>query len=328
MKFPRTSARYDLAGTGSYRDLLAGSIGAASKSIQILSAFITTSGLQWLVNSGIRPDAAVTLVTQWAPNDLLSGASDLGAYAFARKQNWNFLLLPRLHAKVILVDDVRLFVGSANVTGFGLCLVPGGNRELGLCVAPSQADIHAVRSLVKEAIEVTPELYSEIEEWLTAQELAGVGFIPRDLSWPLSIQRQIAKPPTRLWVADLPWTEPRYICSCDSPSAFVRELIDHDARLYGTTDSNQLRAVFRESVAYKWLIHILRCEQDHTAYFGRLTQVLHSRLLDDPLPFRKEVKQLLGNLLAYVDAFASQEVILDRPAQSTRIRLIANGARA
>jgi hypothetical protein len=322
MSFPRHSGRYDLLGTEAYRDLLAKNIASATRSITIISAFITSSGLSWVLRSGIRRDLLVTIITQWSPGDLLAGASDLDAYTLAQDQGWKFRLLPKLHAKALLIDDLRLFVGSANVTAFGLSLVPGGNRELGLCVGVSEAELRTIAGLINESVEVSAELFCSIRDWLSQQKLTTT---PTEISWPENIHRAMVLLPTRLWVADLPWANPHHLLG--GPQIVLdpsqREAIDHDFRLYGTVDAALLLSAFRNSVAFKWLVGMLQTEPDQMAYFGRLSYQLHASLLDDPTPYRKEVKNLLANLLEYVATFAAHQVQLDRPNQSLRARLLA-----
>jgi hypothetical protein len=259
------------------------------------------------------------VVTQWKPGDLLSGASDLASYDFCRSRNWRFCLLPHLHAKLLLIDNVHLFVGSANITAFGLSLVPGGNREVGLCVAATDSDVRTVFGLLEEAIEVSPALFSEIEEWLSKQRQVQA-HSQVELRWPVSIAQRITRSPTHLWVADLPWIKPQYLLERNN-EAKLKEAIDHDARLFGTKEHASLDSAFRNSSSYRWLVGVLRAEPDQTAYFGRLSQLLHGSLLDDPAPFRKDVKNLLANLLEYVAIFAQPEIKLDCPQQSTRVRL-------
>jgi PLD-like domain len=322
MSFPRSSRRHDLLGTEAYRDLLARTLATSSRTVKIISAFITTAGLQWVRKTGIKSSVAVTVVTQWSPGDLLSGASDLSSYAFARDQSWNFKLLQNLHAKLLLIDDAYLFVGSSNITAYGLSLVPGGNRELGLCVAPNETELRTVTGLIDEAFDVSDLLYAEIKEWLAKQ----IRITPTaPLKWPIDIERAMSRSPTRLWVADLPWAAPNDILcpASDAIKSTFVDAIDHDTRLYGAQEPRMLEHAFRASNAYRWLINTLNSEPDQTAFFGRLSHLLHACLLDDPAPFRKDIKTLLENLLQYVTRFASAEVQLDRPNQSMRVRLLS-----
>ncbi len=323
MNFPRSSKRYDLLGTEGYRDLIARTINAAQTSVLIISAFVTHAGLYWLRSKGMPTNIPVTIVTQWTPEDILSGASDLSAYSFAREQKWRFTLVPKLHAKLLLVDNSHMFVGSANITAFGLSLVPGGNRELGLCVAANDYEIRTAWGLAEEAIEVSPELFGRMQAWIAQLKRSIPESADSNLMWPSEIIDAVTPRPKRLWVADLPWATPTQVLGSDHRThpPLVREAVDHDVRLFGSDDSLKLQSAFRASQAYQWLLRMLQNEPQHCAYYGRLSELLHDCLLDDPRPFRRDVKTLLSNLLDYVSSFAADVVTLDRPNQSMRIRL-------
>jgi hypothetical protein len=61
--------------------------------------------------------------------------------------------------------------------------------------------------------------------------------------------------------------------------------------------NDDCKSAFKKSNCYKWLYKIL---QDHKEiYFGELSQLLHSALINDPLPYRREVKIVLSNLLSW-----------------------------
>ena len=321
MSFPRHSDRYDLLGTVAYRELAAEKLAEARRSILIISAYVTIAGLSWIRDNGTLDRVPVTILTQWKPRDLLSGASDLEAYKLSLDLGWRFCLLPNLHAKLLLIDDNYMFVGSSNVTAFGLSLVPGGNRELGICVAANAGDVRSAWGLVEESHDVSPEIFSKLKEWLAlCPPITKTG---PDVEWPLSIERMLARPPNRLWVSDLPWTVPDNMRERGTiQESSELDAVAHDMRLFGVEEYPNLETAFRGSIAYRWLVNKLEKEPDHAAYFGRLGELLHSSLLDDPAPFRKDVKSLLSNLLAYAAQFAKKSIVLDRPQYSTRVSLI------
>jgi len=62
-------------------------------------------------------------------------------------------------------------------------------------------------------------------------------------------------------------------------------------------------------------------ESNGCLFFGALTEKLHNTLVTDPKPYRSEVKLLLANLLRMVVELEMEEVIIDRPNYSQRVRL-------
>ena len=60
---------------------------------------------------------------------------------------------------------------------------------------------------------------------------------------------------------------------------------------------------------------------DGEIYFGELSSILHNTIVSDPKPYRKDVKLLLANLLSIVEELDMDELIIDRPSHSQRVRL-------
>lgn len=81
-----------------------------------------------------------------------------------------------------------------------------------------------------------------------------------------------------------------------------------------------MKETFRWSNAYLWLLNVLK-ENDGCMYFGAITEKLHNALVSDPKPYRRDVKQLLANLLSMIERLQMDEVIVDRPNYSQRVRL-------
>ena len=67
-------------------------------------------------------------------------------------------------------------------------------------------------------------------------------------------------------------------------------------------------------------INILK-ENDGCMYFGSISEKLHNSLVSDPKPYRKDVKQLLVNMLNLIERLNMEEVVIDRPNFSQRVRL-------
>ena len=88
-----------------------------------------------------------------------------------------------------------------------------------------------------------------------------------------------------------------------------------------TGDINKFKNTFRWSNAYLWLMTILK-ENKGCLYFGALTEKLHNALVSDPKPYRRDVKNMLANLLALIVWLDMEEIMIDVPNYSQRVRLI------
>jgi hypothetical protein len=56
-------------------------------------------------------------------------------------------------------------------------------------------------------------------------------------------------------------------------------------------------------------------------YFGSLTSIIQKNLIDDPKPYRQDIKKLQSNLYSYCKYFKSEDIIIDQPNISERIVL-------
>jgi hypothetical protein len=81
-----------------------------------------------------------------------------------------------------------------------------------------------------------------------------------------------------------------------------------------------LSVCFQNTRGCKWLTSRLE-EHEGELYFGEASALLHDALLDDPKPYRKDVKVLLGNLLHWASVAVPERFALDSPQHSQRIRL-------
>lgn len=86
-------------------------------------------------------------------------------------------------------------------------------------------------------------------------------------------------------------------------------------------DINKFREMVRWSNAYLWLLEILK-RNEGCLYFGALSEKLHNALVSDPKPYRRDVKQMLTNLLSLCDQLGMEEIVIDRPNYSQRVKLI------
>ncbi|ATX81731.1 PLD-like domain-containing protein [Mariprofundus ferrinatatus] len=318
----------NLLGTEAYRNSLAAAITNAKQSIVVVSAFVTKGGCEWINHHISHPSVAVQFIVRWKLQDLISGASDLDSYEYARSLGWDFYVQPDLHAKVALVDDHQIYLGSANVTNKGLALAPGGNREFGVSFLASQRDLDVIKTVQDESVYITPELYLEIRKYL--DELPpDEKTKASDGEWPNELKEKFLQPPQKLWVADLLWSSPssESLVMEISPD-FARE-IEHDTKLLGLPvlyhhiEASSLLPAFISSRAYHWLICQLK-KNGGQLHYGELTVRLHDALLDDPLPYRKDIKCLVSNLLSWVEFLKVPGLAVDIPGRhSQRLRVLS-----
>jgi PLD-like domain len=312
-----------ILGTDAFRGALQQALRQAERSVSLVSAYATAAGIKWVLSRMQAQNLHTRVLVRWACKDLVSGASELEVYELLKARGIKLFLQPDLHAKAILVDDRVLLLGSANLTAAGLQLVPGGNRELGIQVVPSSGDINSIDGLFADACEVTPALYETIKaEVIRLRQNSPPA---PEFDWPPQLgQHLFPRAPSRLWVSEFLWTS--------NPSEFNSAWVDkntafHDANLLGVPalDANigELRLAFQRSRSYVFLHGYFERNHKNQLYFGELTSAIQESLLDDPRPYRRDVKELTASLLGWLAHLGGPSFVIDRPNYSQRLRSVA-----
>ena len=274
-----------------------------SSEILLISAYVTESAVIWLEKNA-QHLKNVTIVGRITPYDLYNKSSSIVALKRIVNQGWDLKALSNLHAKIYLLDKRKMFVGSANFTSNGLKLYGEGNLEASVEIDPTEDNISFANNILTSAQPIDIEIINKMELYIKEDvklEVKNKGLdcwpediIPRDLS---------------IWVADFPWVD-LVLLNNDEAS------LVHDKNLFGEHNEK-----FLGSKSYRWLKMILNEQDKKEIYYGELTAKLHDDLKDDPAPYRKDVKMLLSNLLAYCNKYADQYIEIDRPNHSQRISL-------
>ena len=320
-EFPFSTARSSLLNTETFRNLLGNALQNSTKSVIILSAYVKEIGVKWLTKKIKNKNIKCTIVTRWNKGDLAQGASDLGCYALAKENGWSFKVLQDLHAKVMLVDDNILFLGSPNLTGRGMSLVPVSNEEIGIKVEALEQDLKIINQLIEDAALVDDKIIKELEEWQKNLPKIEKPKIP---NFPQIVNDSFKEKLNKLWVNNFPWCD---VNDFLKSSEKKEDNIIHDLDLFGLTDikkedlEKELKESFLQSKIFNWLIKKLEAEENREIYFGRLSSIIHDGLVDDPKPYRQDVKLLQANLYSYIKYFKPSKVIYDQPNVSERLLL-------
>lgn len=278
----------------------------ASDSVQIITAYCKESSLQYLDECIDKNVKNKRLLVRFRMDDILKGSTDFSVVESALKNGWDVFVRFDLHAKTYVVDNKRGFVGSANVTNSGLSIGKNGNMEMATLIEMEPEDIEKIGNLFNGAIRVTEELIESMKKQLDAVDNKQSG---ENHHWDKTIMTLFS-----------PRVETLF--SYEMPEDF--ELIEGEyfsfLDLVYTGDREQLKLSLGWSNAYLWLIETLK-GNNGCMYFGELSAKLHDALVTDPKPYRREVKQMLTNLLLLVEKLDMEDIEIDRPNYSQRIRI-------
>ena len=319
-EYPLSTGRSNILGTEAFRNLLGQSLDKAKEQIIILSAFVKIKGINWLVDKISKEKINCTIISKWDHSDIAQGASDLECYEISKQNGWQFKVLKNLHAKIMLIDKKELFIGSPNLTAKGMSLTPVPNKEMGVKLEANQNDIRIINNLVDESILIDDQIYKDLLGWKNNLPKLEK---PSYSEFPVDIKKRLEENYDKLWVHNFPWCTAEELLDTKENS----ENVQHDLELFGLDRDNLEKEVIikniQNSKIYHWLINQINKQENKELYFGNLSSIIHNSLLDDPRPYRKDVKIFQVNLYSYIKLFLKDKIKIDVPYEkSERITLI------
>lgn len=279
----------------------------ATDSVQIITAYCKEKTLRYLDAEISTEVKEKKLLVRFRLDDVLKGSTDFEILSYGIEHGWKVYVRFDLHAKTYIVDNKRGIVGSANVTNAGLNIGKAGNMEMAAFVDIEPYDIEKIGNLFKNAILVDSCILENLKHQL---DLAEKTDIKDGYSWDSTIMKLFN-----------PHIETLF--SYELPEDFELKSGEYFQFLDESFDGNKekLKEVFRWSNAYLWLLDTLR-GHDGCMYFGELSASLHNTVVSDPKPYRKDIKQMLANLLKLIEELEMEEIIIDRPNYSQRVRMV------
>lgn len=289
-----------------------------SPGTSICSAFLRSEAVRMLFSTDVLTHRG-RMLTRWKLSDLLSGSSDLDAYPLAKSLGFSFYVRQDFHGKVFSIPDNGIIVGSANATLSGLGLKEDFNSELCTLVPYSDVNQKLIEQIFEGSVEVTDLLFDEISTTLTKF----VKVKNEANEWPKVLLDKLQPFDFR---GRILLSECFVSVPLIGEHGEILELDEYDVQLLGLVggrdlNKNVLRTAFKGTRPYRWLLHTLK-SFDGEAYFGSLTQAFHSTLLGNPKVYRRDVKTILQVLVSWCVLLGVEEVIVDRPNYSQRIRLV------
>lgn len=302
----------------------------------LVDYFATSAQISWVFSPFVTPGAlerilaprvggAVTLVTSWQLENLVSGVASLEVYQICKANGWTLYIRDDLHAKFYSQDLRRAWVGSANLTGKGLGLVVEGNRELLTHIeALSSEDRVWAFEIRAGARRVDDALFEAYSTWLDSQD---VTVPPRLVGSPrnripeiegrfLTSQLPASTSPGRLWE----------IMTGVAEEVSGNELAaaEHDTGVFGVApaaDFEGFRIGLRKSVFQQPFMAALAAAIPKGGLrFGGVKEWVQRHCEDDPVPYRWELTPHVQSILAWLVQLAPDRFEIVRPRHSQVIR--------
>ncbi len=280
----------------------------AKESVQIISAFCKEDTIRYLskdISSGVKEKR---ILIRFRLDDLISGSTDFSVLDFCIENGWDAYIRFDLHAKTYIVDHKRGINTSANATNRGLSIGRSGNVELGTLIDVEPQDIEKIDKLFCDAIQVNETVLGKLKE---QYDFAREDLLPhKAYTWSEEILGMFSPDINTLFSYELPDTSE---IKNSLYLGFLDLVVQND-------NISEIKKTFRWSNSYLWLLSTLK-NNDGCMYFGALTKALHDSVISDPKPYRREIKEMLVNLLAIIEQLGMDEVCIDVPNYSQRVRL-------
>lgn len=278
----------------------------ATDSVQIITAYCKEKTLKYL-DSEINPEVQEKkILVRFRLDDVLKDSTDFGILAYGIAHGWKMYIRFDLHAKTYIVDNKRGLVGSSNATNAGLNIGKVGNMEMAAFVDIESSDIEKINGLFNDAILVDNIILENLKRQFKS---ISVDDDREGYSWDESIMN-LFKPHIET------------LFSYELPEDFELKQGEYFQFLDESFEGNidKLKETYRWSNAYLWLLDTLR-KNGGSMFFGELSASLHNAVISDPKPYRKDIKQMLANMLRLIEELKMDEVVIDRPNYSQRVSL-------
>lgn len=289
-------------------DAISKELKKAKESVQIISAFCKEDTFRYLskvISSGVREKR---ILLRFRLDDLICGSTDFSVLDFCMKNGWDAYIRFDLHAKTYIVDNKRGINTSANATNSGLSIGMNGNVELGTLIDVEPQDIEKIDKLFCDAIRIDETVLNKLKEQydsIREDSLSRSAY-----TWSEEILGMFSPDINTLFSYELPDTN-------EIKDSVYLEFLD---LVVQSDNISEVKHTFRWSNSYLWLLSTLK-NNNGCMYFGALTKALHDTVVSDPKPYRREVKEMLANLLAIIEQLEMDEVCIDVPNYSQRVRL-------
>lgn len=301
-----------LLSTSETKQKIAEEVQNTEDNLQIISAFCKTPAIEFVDQNIKRNITTKKLLVRFLLSDIINDATDFELVEYCKNNGWKLYIRFDLHAKTYIFDRKRCILGSANMTNNGLGLTFHGNYELSGFVDVDQTDLVKIDALFDNAIPMTDELYMKMKSNI---EFVSKGSLNcSKLQWDKEIENLFIPQVDTLFTYDFPSTKVPNFNDIESMSFLNCPQI--------LTSIDDVKEAFRWSKAFLWLNNHLSSCPDYTSFFGEIAASLHNSLINDPKPYRKEVKDLLANTLAWIDYLKMDEIRIDIPNYSQRVRKV------
>lgn len=287
----------------------------------LISAYIKKSILEEIV--GHIGNKKIKILARWNLMDLVGGASDIDCYQIALDNGWDFYIDMHLHAKIYSLPPNGILLGSANATNAGLGFSSSSNHEAGTVVEADQENLNFIENMFRQAVKLDDKLFSKIKDAYEACDRK-----KQIVEWPNDLLDEIT--PKVFKNSDLLIDE----CLHSNGSGILNEGVAkdedslHDLSLLGIPlnvfDREFIVSKFLHSKIFLFTLSVLK-DNNGTISYGTLTAALHNALVEDPKPYRSEIKEkFINSIYSWIRLVGPEltNIRYERPNHSELLKFV------
>lgn len=281
--------------------------------LHIVTAYCKMDAIRFIEESLKSNVPTKKLLVRFKFGDIVNGSSDLEIYEYCKKHSWEMYIRFDLHAKTYIFDNLRCMLGSANLTSRGIGLIEDHNFEISTVANLSSGQMKKIEDMFEDSILMTDELFSLMKNDVKNRV---INEDPSHASWNKDIL-QYFKPKIET------------LFTYEFPNCYFSDVKDETSLDFLELQSIETSAIirkFKQCNVYRWLVEKLKQMPEQTISFGALSAELHDAIINDPKPYRKEVKQLQVYLLDWITVLGIEEIKIERPYHRQMISLISTNA--
>ena len=281
----------------------------AENNVSIISAFCKKDALEFLDEQlKDKNNVSKRLLVRFRLDDILSKSTDFEIYEYCQKNNWSLYVQFNLHAKVYMIDGDICYMGSANATNKGLSINKRGNLEMSKRFELDDEEVSQIEKVFSESLLMNDDLINKMKK-----QINSLTYSPTiKHEWDNEIIAKNVNEYNVLFQDDFPI------------NALPTEMIDDEVFLdiYKEDSIEAVKEKFYNTKIVQWLISVLEKQENNEIYFGELSSKIHSIIFQEPKQYRKDVKILQAKLYNWIEILNYDNLKIDIPNHSQRLRLI------
>jgi len=297
------------------------SLAEMDQSGTLISAYIKKSILKEI--SDHINDQKIRIMARWNLMDLVGGASDIDCYQMAKDKGWDFYVDMNLHAKIYALPPNGILNGSANATSAGLGFSSKANHESATISELNEHNLKFINDMFNNAIKLDDKLFSKIQEAYNVCDRK-----KQLIEWPSDLLSEIT--PNILSSSEFLVDECLHSDGLEilNEGQAHDESSLHDLSLLGVPlnvfDREFIISKFLHSKIFLFTLSVIK-ENDGVLRYGALTAALHDALIEDPKPYRTEIKEkFISSIYSWIRLIGPEKsnIRYERPNHSELLILV------